>query len=483
MLPGRRFALALALGMFLCATGAAGAGAAQDPTVVTATLYPGSSGSVSTQSVSLSQLQGCPLYTGPYVMTQHGGGASSYQATQGATWAMSTVVQCALKQPLNNIERVQVLRPAGGLDTPLSNADLTDPSSQFNDPGGPDAAPIVSNAGGDSEAYFRPVRNASDSNSDDTFQGSQPVKIDVFTRGATLQVAVSAQGGDKTASGQTYSFTVTSITDSNNNAVSPSSVNYSWDFGDQTPTSSAAAPQHFFDQGNWPVTLTITDQSGGRGGVATVTVAADVSPATGPGDQSGGGQQNTNPDAPPTGPSNGDGQTPGNQSGNHQPTGSNHNGKTGNKKTGGHKDKQANHRHSKTTTTPASGNGSGTGTGTGGQSGTRGTSSLNGATTPSTGPSATQPGRSPTNPAKPLAGQSPNGPVVSGLLISDVRPLAADASPLVHTQAAAPVAAVAVRQATRVSPLPVIAGALLVALVFVLGAGRELYGRRTAPGN
>lgn len=69
-------------------------------------------------------------------------------------------------------------------------------------------------------------------------------------------------------------------------------------------------------------------------------------------------------------------------------------------------------------------------------------------------------------------------PVVSGLLISAVSPIAATQSPLVHTQPASVASAPARRVGASPTPLPAVAGGLAVVLLLGLGAGRELRGRR-----
>jgi hypothetical protein len=64
-------------------------------------------------------------------------------------------------------------------------------------------------------------------------------------------------------------------------------------------------------------------------------------------------------------------------------------------------------------------------------------------------------------------------------LISDVTPLPASRSPLVHPTAEPQPAEVAPVQAPTETPvLPVVAAALAVLVLLGLGAGRELRGRR-----
>jgi PKD repeat protein len=53
---------------------------------------------------------------------------------------------------------------------------------------------------------------------------------------------------------------------------------YEWDFGDGSPTSTAANPTHTYAAGTWTATLTVTDDEGATG-TATVTVQSTVNQA------------------------------------------------------------------------------------------------------------------------------------------------------------------------------------------------------------
>ncbi|MGH2882834.1 MAG: hypothetical protein ACRDPA_09110, partial [Solirubrobacteraceae bacterium] len=75
----------------------------------------------------------------------------------------------------------------------------------------------------------------------------------------------------------------------------------------------------------------------------------------------------------------------------------------------------------------------------------------------------------------------PSGPLVSGLLVSDVRPLAPGASPLVRVIPAEVSTAPPARQAIRASLLPAFGAGFAVLVLLGLGAGRELRGRRRRP--
>jgi hypothetical protein len=90
-------------------------------------------------------------------------------------------------------------------------------------------------------------------------------------------------------------------------------------------------------------------------------------------------------------------------------------------------------------------------------------------------PQRSKPRSSPLKPAVPLGRLAP---VVSGLLISDVRPLPPGASPLVNQAPAPPAPAPALRSGGGISPIPALAGALCLAALFAYGAARELRGQR-----
>jgi hypothetical protein len=71
-------------------------------------------------------------------------------------------------------------------------------------------------------------------------------------------------------------------------------------------------------------------------------------------------------------------------------------------------------------------------------------------------------------------------PLVSGRLISDVTLLPATLSPLVREAPASAASAPALRRAAGPVLAPALAAALAVILLFGLGAGHELRGRRAA---
>ena len=197
----RRFVLAQ---LVACAAlgGACVPAAAGDPGqgVVSATIYGGSSG-VSTQTVTLGTLNGCPLYSGSSPMYLYPGD-QPYSPAASSSWALSTVVQCGLGQPLSDLTNVQVESPAHGFETPLTSAELSDPS-QFHDPATPDALPVISVDGNeDQNTYVRPWLGGSDDNAGDqviadgapgvVFSARSSTRPPLDAAGATAPPSVSA---------------------------------------------------------------------------------------------------------------------------------------------------------------------------------------------------------------------------------------------------------------------------------------------------
>lgn len=489
IVPRRRFALALAVPVLACCLGGAAANAAPDPTIVDATIYPGGSGSAQHQTVDLATLERCnPPYSGPTQMYLYPIDQPA-QPTTPTTWTLAQVVECGLQEPLGNVANVQVLNPAPGSgqgwEAVLTSGDLSD-TSHYNDPHAPGALPVIINNGGqDQNWYVRPWRGGNDNNQNDFFQNNDPITIAVFANGAQLNVTASDAPGAKTASGQTFAFNATVTDPSAGATISPSTLTWNWDFGDGA-TSTAAQPQHSFAAGAWTVTVQVTD--GHRGGNNNITVNAQTQASSTGGTNQTGGGTSTNPTAPATGPVKSGGQNPGQRPGSkkHRGTGKGKNTTPSSSTKTKKPTSQAPHQTTTTTTatpttptTPTPGTGNGTGTpGSGSGTGTPGITPAG----PPASPSA--PAKSgatpPASPLKPSPGPapSPSGPVVSGLLISDVRPLSAATSPLVHAEPASAGAAPALRRATHVSPIPIIAAGLACVLLFGLGAGRELYGRR-----
>lgn len=474
-------ALALALGLLGFSSGPAQADAGSDQVVV-ATVY--SSSGTSTASATLAGLQDCAAYTGPGTMQELGLQGFVPVTFPSNAWALSTVLSCLAPKPvtLNGQGGVTVLDANGSPETDpgsqLTTADLAPPGqTDFNDP---QEGPVVSDLG-TAIRYDRPWRGPSDGQSDYDFldqvtdtdnDSPRPLSIEVF-EGPLLTVTVHASQTSLPAGG-TVSFTGT-VTGQNDSGLS-----YSWNFDGAAPGSSAAAPQvTFADAGQYNVTLQVTDAAGG-GGVAPVpiTVGAPPAPATGGHNQAGAGTNRKS----------------------HTQTGPK-------KSSGHHAGGPAGKPKSSQSTTAGTGRGAKTGTG----NTTPGTSSTHASTTPSSTPAgasthpattsasplttSASPATTSASPARPTASTKrakhatapptrPSAPVpfagprVTGVLISDVTPVAAAASPLVHKVSAPLATAPPARQAIRTSPLPVLGAALAVVLLLGLGAGRELRTRR-----
>ena len=223
-------------------------------------------------------------------------------------------------------------------------------------------------------------------------------------------------------------------------------------------TRPSSSPQVTFGAaGQYDVTVQVTDSAGDGGGAEIpITVGPPSPAATGSHPQTGSGtsRKSHNPSGP------------------RKSKGTHAGGKPGKSSTG------------KSTTT-GTGNNSSSGTNTATTTSTTSTSTTS-STTPSsttnTSAHATTPKARPRHASAPASRPAPrppaSGPLVSGLLVSDVTPLAPGASPLVRVVPAAVATAPPARQAIRASLLPAFAAGFAVLLLLGLGAGRELRGRR-----
>lgn len=459
--PGRRFALTLAVAAGVL--GFSGPLARADDSsqqIVVATVY--SASGTSTESASLSALQQCPTYSGPGTMQEMGLQGFVPVTFPSNTWALSTVLSC-LPQPvaLNGQGGVTVLNgdgtPETGSRSQLTAADLAPPGqTDFNNP---DEGPVVA-ALGSANRYDRPWRGsaggADDDFLDEVVQSEngqpQPITIEVF-EGPLLTVTAHASQTTMPAGGTvTFSATVTGQDDSG--------LSYGWSFDGAAPNSTSASPQvTFLNQGQFNVTVQVTDTAGG-GGVASIpiTVGTPPAPATGGHKQKGAGTNKKSKS--PTGPKKSGGHHAGGPAGKPKSGQSTTPATTNTNTTGGATTQPGTTAQTTTTTTTPST-----------QSTT--TATPHPTTTPRARPKrATVPRTRPTTPV-PLA-----GPRVTGLLISDVTPVPAGVSPLVHTVPAAVVTAPPARQAIRASLLPVFGAAFAVVLLLGLGARRELRSRR-----
>jgi hypothetical protein len=457
---GRRLSHALSATL---ATGAVAAStAAADQPVVSATIYPGSTGSVSSREATLAQLQACPLYSGPNPMYLYPG-QQPYQAPGGSTWTVDQVLQCGLGIPSGQVSAVQV-QTGTRYEAPLSSAALTDPG-QYHDASAPGALPIISSDGADNQnTYVRPYRGGSDDNAgDEVVQAGAPVALLVYLNGSLLTVTATQQTVSKSSKAKVVRLAATAR-DATGAPVPASALTWSWSFGDGHG-STAPMPTHAFTAGVYSVSVQVTDSAAGSGGTAALRVA--FSPSTGTGRDQTGGPKPTKSKSP-TGSDHG---THKNGTGTHSPAGNG--ASSGNQHPTASTSPGA--TTTPTTTTPTA---AATTTTTTTTTATTMTTATTTATTPPTSttapaPRSRTPHRRNANPPR-----APQGTEVSGQLISDVAPVPAASSPLVHLTPAAAAPEAAVRQASHLSAAPAVGAALAVGLLLALGAGRELRGRR-----
>ncbi len=460
IIPGRRFAFVLALGIgLLCwPHGVARADSSSGP-IVYANVY--SSSGTSTETVTVAQLQAssqCPTYSGPDVIDEMGTqGPVDVDLSQTDSWALSTILQCLQPTPvqLPSVQGVTIINSQGSPETDsgseITPADLK-PLGQtdFNNP---DEGPVVT-ALGSANRYDRPWRGSSQGEPDNDFADQVtssdngtplPIDIEVF-EGPLLTVTANASRTTVPA-GSTVKFSAT-VTGENGSTLS-----YSWSFDGGASNSTLSTPQVAFDvAGQYDVTVQVTDAQGG-GGTASIpiTVGTTPAPASGKHGQKGAGKSRKS----------------------HTPTGPK---KSGGTHAGGRAGKQ-NTSHSTTSTTTT------TPTTTTPTTSTTATTST--ATTPSASSTSHQtPGagtgrrRSSTLPRTRSTTPTPSaGQTVVGQLISDVTPLPAAVSPLVRIVPAPLATAPPARQAIRATILPELAGGFAVVLLLGLGASRELRGR------
>jgi hypothetical protein len=459
----RRFALALVSAVVTLGITSAGAAADSSSNVVlSATVY--SSSGTASDSVTLAGLQAdptrCPAYGGPQTMNElaRQGFVPVSLASSGpqtGSWALSTVLGC-LQTPIppSAVQGITVLNadgsPQTGAGSQITPADLASPSD-FNDTS---EAPVVE-ALGSVNQYDRPWRGGGEEDFLDEVQTTEndqptPISIEVF-EGPLLTVSVTASRTTVPAGGSVaFQATVT--------GQGTSSLAYSWSFGGAAPASTAPAPQVSFDtEGQYDVTLQVTDTAGG-GGVASIPITVGPKAPTTAGKHKQTGTGTSHKSHSPTGPRKSAGKHPG--------------GRAGKSKTGGSTSNRPATTPSRTTTTPTSTTPAPTSTAT----------TPAAPTTPRALPAPSHPAPAATTPhplPRPRRVSAPSrpsrvtGPTVAGQLISDVTPLAPGASPLVHVVPAVATAPPA-RRAIRASLLPAIGAALAVLLLLGLGAAREL---------
>jgi len=458
--PGRRFALTLAVSAALLAfPGSLARADDGSQQIVVATVY--SPSGTSTESATLSALQQCPTYSGPSTMQELGLQGFVPVTFPPDTWALSTVLSC-LPQPvaLGGQGGVTVLKadgtPETGSGSQLTAADLASPGqTDFNNPA---EAPVVA-ALGSANRYDRPWRGSAGGTDDDFLDEvvqsdngqPQPITIEVF-EGPLLTVTANASQTDVPA-GATVTFSAT-VTGQNDTGLS-----YGWSFDGVAPNSTAPNPQVTFNtEGQFNVTVQVTDTSGG-GGVASIPITVGAPPAAATGGHKQKGAGTNKKSHSPTGPKKSSGHHAGGPAGKSKSGQSTTPAKTTTSTTGGTPSQPSSSGQTTTTTTP----------------------STNSTTTttphPTTSPRA-RPRRTTVPRTRPIAPLPFAGPRVAGLLVSDVTPVSATVSPLVHFVPVAAATAPPARQAIRASLLPAFGAGFAVLLLFGLGAGRELRGRR-----
>ncbi|MGZ4178383.1 MAG: PKD domain-containing protein [Solirubrobacteraceae bacterium] len=457
ILPGRRLALGVMAGLGLLVLPAAGAVADDSAPLVRATVYNGGGGTT-TDSVSPAQLRAapsqCPTYSSGSMQEYGRQGPVTVTPSPTNSWTMATILGC-LETPiaLADVTGITVIggdgAPLTGPGSELTPADLATPSGFQN----PAQTPVVT-ALGSTDQYDRPWRGGSDLDYLDETQ-STPIAIEVF-EGPPLKVTAAASQTTVTV-GSMINF---SAAVSGNNGAS---LSYSWNFGGGAAPSTQAAPQvQFATAGVWTVNVEVTSANGGGGGdQVTVTVTQPGSTTT---------PTTTGPTT--TGPDKSSGPTPGGEpvkqkkSGT-QPKGTQHTHGTGNKHTSTNSQTTTTQTTTtQTTTTPAAGS-------SGGSSGSSGSSGGSGSTTqPTTTTTGHKAPPAPTHrPAPPVPA---SGTLVRGQLVSDVVPLPANQSPLVHVVPTSSGGAPARQAPERPSVLPIIGAALAIMVLLGLGAQREL---------
>jgi hypothetical protein len=451
MVPGRRFALVLVLAcvVLACSEGVAAANSGQ---LVNVTIFP-PGGGIKTESVSLSTLQGgqCATYGGPDIelYRQDGTETPDQAINRKAAWSLATVVGC-LSPPVSMgaVQKVLVEQsgaPELSQNSQLLPGDLSSPSDFANSA----EAPLIY-SDGTGIIYDRPWRGGADANAQDQVvsQDPSPFMLEVFER--TVLGATVVPSANPVPVGATVSFTAQAA------GMGPG-LSYSWDFDGAGPPSTGANPTATYTSaGTYAVTVQVTDSAGDVAQSSPLLIKVGSATPTTP----------TSPTAPATGPTNSNGNTPGGISGAAKTPGKG-NG-AGTSPTGGN----AKRTSPGQTTTPGSGGGS-SGPGPSGSG-----SSSSGSTAASPhggrGHASHSGGHAVTaRKARPTTTTAP-ATFVTGRLISDVNPLPAGSSPLVHALAGGLVTAPAARRPITASIAPALAAGLAVALLFSFGAGREL---------
>ncbi|MBV9338304.1 MAG: PKD domain-containing protein, partial [Solirubrobacterales bacterium] len=290
LILGRRLVVVLVLALTVSGW-PAGTAAADDPAIVTATIYSSSGTTQTSASLSSSQAdpRTCPEYSGPSP-EQHGSHTTFTPNLPATTWAVSTILAC-LGHPIaaRDVTAITIVNadgsPQASSGSQITPADIAAPSDFANTA----EVPLIAYLGSTIE-YYRPWRGGTDLNANDAVaqQNASPVTIEVF-EGPSLSVTASASPATITP-GATVSFSA---------AVSPSDasgLSYVWNFDGGPPSSTQSGPRETFTQQRiYNVMVQVTDAAGGEGfATVAVTVGTQAQTHTPP--------TNQQPPAPPRAP-------------------------------------------------------------------------------------------------------------------------------------------------------------------------------------
>ncbi len=430
--------------------------AAADTAVVNATVFTGASGTAAARTVTLSTLDACPPYAGPDALSLYPGGSTD-TLPAGTTWTLAEILQCGLSIPLSNLNAVEVLRPDGAAQVPLSPAALIDPS-QYADPAAPGALPVISNNGGQAQnTYTRPWRGGSDENGRDQVTASGPVGVVVYENTAPLSVNIAThtlrRGTDRERVGLSATVQTTAGT-----SVPAGGLAWQWTVSTGA-NSTATTPTVTIPRGTATVTVLVSDAAAGSGG--TASVALTYKPMRSRKAHSGGGGHGTV----------------------HSTTGLG-SGRRQHRHNSGSPHGQG--RTTGTTTTTSTTTPAGTTTASPSPTTTPASATAPATLSTTSPPPATTSATTPSVPPPPRTDHrtahhaSASGALVHGELLADVVPLDASQSPLTRPLLASQGATVASAAPTAGLTIPagVIGGALVLGLL-ALGGAREQ--RRRSP--
>jgi hypothetical protein len=461
-LPGRRLALGVVASLCLLALPSAVAVADDSAPLLQATVFKAGGGTMA-DSVSPAQLRAapsqCPAYSGASMQEFGRQGPVTETPAAANSWTMPVILQC-LQTPiaLADVTGITVIggdgAPMTGPGSQLTAADLQTPSDFANTA----ETPVITDLGSTDE-YDRPWRGGSDLDFLDETQ-TTPIAIEVF-QGPPLSVTASPPQRTVTVGGTVdFSAVVTG------NDGSP--LTYNWNFdGGAAPSGQSSPAVQFNTAGVWTVDLEVTDgDGGGGGGQATVTVT-----------QPGSRTKPTTTGRTTTGPNRSKGPTPGARPGNEKQSGTQKSGTHHTHGTGTGTQTTSTHSQTTTTQTTTTQTTTSPGASSGGSSGSSGSPGAGSASPASAAGQATTGQKAPPAPthhATPKPTSPPPGTLVRGELISDVIPLPADRSPLVHLLPASSASAPARQAPDGPSPIPIIAAAVAILALLGLGAQREL---------